>query len=417
MAGKLRTGYADADIVVDENSALIHGSFGYSTASISSTETKIVASDAASSDFFGISVAAGNGRIVIGSPNDDDNSALQSGSAYLFDLDGNELVKMTASDPVQNDQFGGSVAIGNDRIVVGAPGVLSGRGAAYVFDFHGNQLFKILASDGAGADRFGYSVAVGCERIVVGAYEDDDDGDGSGSAYIYDLNGTLINKITASDGSTFASFGFSVAIGNGRIVVGARTATIGSNNFQGAAYIFDLDGNEIKKINTTNGASYDYFGTSVAIGNGRIVVGQTEDAGPGKAYVYDLNGNLINEITASDVATQAGYGIGAEFGNSVAVNSGRIVVGSWRYSIDPTTNFRSGAIYVYDLDGNDEIAKITSSDASIDDRFGNSVAVGSGKIVAGAYIENPGGLADAGSAYIFDAPQTYDTYIEKILGH
>lgn len=417
MAGKLRSGYDDTDIVVNENSELVHGSFGYSTASTSSTETKIVASDAASFDGFGAAVAAGNGRIVIGSPNDDDNGALASGSAYLFDLDGNELVKMTASDAAQSDQLGTSVAIGNGRIVAGAEGVLSGRGAAYVFDFEGNQLFKILASDGASSDRFGHSVAVGCGRIVIGAYEDDDGGSSAGSAYIYDLSGTLINKITASDGSAFASFGYSVAIGNGRIVVGARTATIGGNDFQGAVYIFDLDGNEIKKLNTTNGASYDYFGTSVAIGSGRIVVGQTEDAGPGTVYVYDLNGNLINEIAASDAATQASYGIGAEFGNSLAVHSGRIVVGSWRYSLNPSSNFRCGAIYIYDLDGNDEIAIVTASDAASDDRFGNSVAVGSGKIVAGAFFEDPSSINGAGSAYIFDAPQTYDTYIEKTLGY
>ena len=45
---------------------------------------------------------------------------------------------------------------------------------------------KITASDGASSDRFGGSVAVGSGRIVVGAYDDDDNGGSSGSAYIYE---------------------------------------------------------------------------------------------------------------------------------------------------------------------------------------------------------------------------------------
>ena len=45
---------------------------------------------------------------------------------------------------------------------------------------------KITASDGAAYDYFGQSVAVGSGRIVVGAYQDDDNGSNSGSAYIYE---------------------------------------------------------------------------------------------------------------------------------------------------------------------------------------------------------------------------------------
>jgi hypothetical protein len=49
-------------------------------------------------------------------------------------------------------------------------------------------LAKITASDGVASDFFGHSVAVGSGRIVVGAYADDDNGTNSGSAYIYSLS-------------------------------------------------------------------------------------------------------------------------------------------------------------------------------------------------------------------------------------
>ena len=72
------------------------------------------------------------------------------------------------------------------------------------------------------------------------------------------------NKITASDGASSDLFGFSVAVGNGRIVVGAY----GDGSFSGSAYIFDLDGTQLAKITASDGAAGDYFGISVAVGNG-----------------------------------------------------------------------------------------------------------------------------------------------------
>ena len=146
-----------------------------------SNETKITASDGASGDNFGISVAVGSGRIVVGARLDGDNGT-NSGSAYIFDLDGNQLTKITASDGAGGERFGYSVAVGSGRIVVGAY-LDDNNGSAYIFDLDGNQLTKITASDGAGGDFFGRSVAVGSGRIVVGAYGDDN----KGSAYIFNL--------------------------------------------------------------------------------------------------------------------------------------------------------------------------------------------------------------------------------------
>ena len=253
----------------------------------------ITASDAASGDDFGFSVAVGSGRIVVGAHGNDDNG-VASGSAYIFDLDGNEVGIITASDGAANDNFGRSVSVGSGRIVVGAEGRDYGsnnmQGAAYIFDLNGNQLGIITASDGADSDRFGYTVAVGSGRIVVGANWDDDNGSISGSAYIYDLSGNQLAKITPSDGALGDEFG-SVAVGSGRIVVGAPRKNIGSNSDQGAAYIFDLDGNEVGIITASDGADSDYFGYSVAVGNGRIVAGAHNNhingVDFGSAYIYN----------------------------------------------------------------------------------------------------------------------------------
>src|SRR6056300_1022542 len=283
------------NLVFGDKGEIGNSSFAYSeAATVASTENKITASDAAAADTFGTSVAVGCGKIVVGAYGDDDNGS-GSGSAYIFDLDGTQLTKITASDGAASDQFGTSVAVGCGRIVVGAiydDDNGSSSGSVYIYNLDGTNETKITASDAATNDWFGYSVAVGCGRIVIGAYRDDDNGSLSGSAYIFDLDGTQLTKITASDGAADDRFGTSVAVGYGRIVVGAYADDdLGSDS--GSAYIFDLDGTQLAKITASDGAANDQFGWSVAIGNGRIVVGTPDDAdngsSSGSAYIYNTN--------------------------------------------------------------------------------------------------------------------------------
>jgi len=391
----------------------VHESF--SRVGVGTTENKkILASDGAANDFFGYSVAVGSGRIVAGAYGHNVGSNADQGSAYIFDLNGNQLGIITASDGAADDQFGFSVAVGNGRIVIGARnddiGSNLNQGSAYIFDLDGNQLGIITASNGAADDRFGSSVAVGCGRIVVGAYLDDVGSNvNQGSAYVFDLDGNQLGIITASDGANGDSFGYSVAVGNGRIVVGAPFHEVGSNNNQGSAYIFDLNGNQLGIITASDGAADDQFGFSVALGSGRIVVSSPfNDIGSnnnqGSAYIFDLNGNQLGIITASDGAAND------NFGRSVAVGSSKIVVGAYA---DDDNGGASGSAYIYDLDGTNEV-KITASDGAAVDWFGYSVAAGSGRIVVGASRDDDNGN-ESGSAYIFNLPQDQSSYFDEIL--
>jgi predicted amidohydrolase len=367
-----------------------------------SNENKITASDGAADDFFGGSVAVGNGRIVVGTIYGDSSQ----GSAYIYNLSGTQLAKITPSDGADNDRFGYSVAVGSGRIVVGSffdDDNGDASGSAYIYDLDGTNETKITASDGAGGDQFGHSVAVGNGRIVVGAHFDDDDGSKSGSAYIYDLDGTQLAKITASDGAASDNFGRSVAVGCGRIVVGA-SGDADNGNFSGSAYIFDLDGTQLAKITPSDGAVSDYFGESVAVGNGRIVVGAYGDddngSSSGSAYIFDLDGTQLAKITASDNA------VNDEFGLQVAIGNGRIVVGAKN---DGDNGSESGSAYIFDLDGT-QLAKITPSDGAASDFFGNSVAVGNGRIVVGASGDDNDNGFNSGSAYIYETPRVYTPY-------
>jgi hypothetical protein len=416
-------------------------------------------------DQFGKSVAVGCGRIVAGAYLDDYwdptsgySSAdwhLNQGSVYIHDLSGTLITKLqnpaaafTGDTPQNNnDQFGWSVAVGSDKIVVGAPlkdgssGQTNDAGRAYVFDLDGNNRIQLhVSSDisprtGSG-DKFGWSVAVGCGRIVVGAPLEDLESfatiNNTGAVYIFDLDGNLITRIIGNPAVVNDNFGHSVAVGSGRIVVGAPYNDIDSNNGNaGRAYIFDLNGNQIKSLTATVRAGGEEFGVSVAAGSGRIVVGARIDStttlGNGAAYIYDLDGNEINKIKSSAAAYLE------LFGTSVAVGSGRIVVGAPLAGFDSTLGWTGGSTSygtcsVFDLEG----ALIDTLDAddktSTGENFGTSVAAGSGRIVVGdPFLNSPvtsaaddgntnisigDSIDKAGGIYIHDTPLTAKHHLD-----
>ncbi|CAK0870733.1 unnamed protein product [Prorocentrum cordatum] len=179
-----------------------------------------------------VAVSSDGARVVVGAFYDDDQGD-RSGSAYVFDgTTGERLLKLVASDGAASDHFGISVAVSSDgaRVVVGAKGdddQGNNAGSAYVLDgTTGERLLKLLANDGAAGDEFGYSVAVSSDgaRVVVGAAGDEDQGDRSGSAYVFDgTTGERLLKLLASDGAAGDEFGISVSVSSdgARVVVGA----------------------------------------------------------------------------------------------------------------------------------------------------------------------------------------------------
>ena len=281
-----------------------------------STAAKLTASDGAADDYFGSSIAVDGDTIVVGAVYDEDNIS-NSGSAYVFTKPANgwattsTAAKLTASDGAADDHFGLSVAVHGNTIVVGAhydDDNGSASGSAYVFTKPANgwattsTAAKLTASDGAAYDEFGFSVAVHGNTIVVGAWQDDDNGSNSGSAYVFtkptDGWGTTSTaaKLTASDGATNDHFGLSVAVHGDNMVVGAWYDDDNGIN-SGSVYVFTKPANgwattsTATKLTTSDGAAEDSFGFSVAVDGDTIVVGALRDddngTDSGSAYVYE----------------------------------------------------------------------------------------------------------------------------------
>ena len=376
---------------------------------------KLLASDGATVDRFGFSVAVSSDRIVVGAHLDDDNGT-DSGSVYVFEPDGAggwTETKLTASDGAAVDQFGWSVAVSGDRIVVGAiqdDDLGDDSGSVYVFEPDGAGGWtetKLTASDGAAVDRFGISAAVSGDRIVVGAYLDDDLGASSGSVYVYEPDGTggwTETKLTASDGAPGGDeFGISVAVSGDRIVVGAHLDDDNGGS-SGAVYVYEPDGAggwTETKLTASDGAAVDRFGWSVAVSGDRIVVGAhlDDDLGDisGSVYVFEPDG--AGGWTETKLLTSDGAAADV-FGWSVAVSGDRIVVGAIQ---DDDLGDDSGSAYVFEPDGAGGWAetKLTASDGAPAERFGWSVAMSGDRIVVGADGDDDNGT-NSGSAYVFD---------------
>ena len=407
-------------------------------------EQKLLASDGAAGDAFGrivsFSGTPGNEVAIVGALNDDDNGT-NSGSAYIYRRSGASWVqeaKLLASDGAASDYFGIYVWIsgtpGNEVAIVGAfqdddNGFNSG--SAYIYRFNGVSWVeeqKLIASDGAADDRYGSSVSIsgtpGNEIAIVGAFFHDDNTTNSGSAYIYRFNGVSWveeQKLLASDGAAGDSFGFSVSFSdtpeNEVAIIGAHTDN--DNGFQsGSAYIFRFNGVswvEEAKLLASDGAAMDLFGVSASIsgdsGNEIAIVGagahDANGADSGSAYIYRFNGvNWVEEakLLASDGAAGDNFGwvsisISSTLGNEVAI------VGAQGHD---DNGFNSGSAYIYRFNGVDwvEGQKLLASDGAAGDAFGGSVSIsgaaGNETAIVGALGDDDNGT-NSGSAYLFDA--------------
>ncbi|MEM9545274.1 MAG: hypothetical protein AAGA77_04840 [Bacteroidota bacterium] len=124
--------------------------------------------------------------IGIGAPGKD--------KAYVFDetTDVFTLIQsVVGTDVSTNDDFGTSIDISNEMLVIGAPEDDNGRGSAYLFEPNGGsweQIAKFNAGDRAENDKFGTSVAMKSSKIFIGTPFDDDQNTNGGSFYIMKKN-------------------------------------------------------------------------------------------------------------------------------------------------------------------------------------------------------------------------------------
>ena len=272
-------------------------------------QAKLVPADVDRDDGFGDAVSVDREVAVIGSPGDDDAGS-SSGSAYIYVRTGTawkQQVKLAPADLQRSDAFGTAVLVYRNTVIVGAPkhthsGVRF-AGAAYVFERNGDtwiQKTKLVADDAAKADNFGGSLAMSGNTVIVGSpLSDSDRGKDSGAAYVFVRDGEGWRqqaKLGPKDAKKADQFGSGVAISGSIVVVGAKTRDEGAPG-SGASYSFvRIEGRweERAKVLPRDPGQKVNYGEWVAISGNAVVVSSHNagNAGPESAhgvavYVYD----------------------------------------------------------------------------------------------------------------------------------
>jgi hypothetical protein len=222
------------------------GAVPAATAQCQSAESVTLASsDVHAFDEFGRGVDIDGTVAVVGAPRDENGY----GAAWVF------RARLTGTDTALGDEFGGEVAIEGDVVAVGArmPFPAERPGAVYVFERPGGgwtdmtQTAKLTASDGLANDNFGGAVDIDGGTIAVGAYLHNAPVSNTGAAYVYAApagawtDTTETAKLTASDGNAEDQFGISVSISGDAVIAGAdRDSDV---LYQaGSAYVFVMPG-------------------------------------------------------------------------------------------------------------------------------------------------------------------------------
>jgi hypothetical protein len=279
------------------------------------------------------------------------------------------------------------------------------------------QIAELTSPDPSVHGAFGIGLAADEDTVVVGTpYVNG----GLGAAYVYvEPPGGWVNMkptatLTASDANPYCYFGWSVSMQGDTIVVGAITANIGSNQAQGAVYIFvkPADGwhdmTETAKLTASDGAAGDSLGTSVAISNGTVVSGAYaattfgQNLYQGAAYVFvkPVGGWKSTTETAKLTASDAVQF--DDLGYAVAINDDTIVA----TAVAGYQN-RPGRAYVYvkPLTGwltSTQTAELTATDVIAQDYFAVSAVIRRDTIAVGSWF-GPS-YSGIGQVYVYVEP-------------
>ena len=267
------------------------------------------------------------------------------------------------------------------------------------------EIDKVSSGHGAPSSSFGGALAISGDLAIFGAITDNSNGTNAGAAYIYRFDGTQWveeAELLSDDGASFDFFGHSVAISGQTALIGAP------NGGAGSAYIFQYDGiawNQQAKLTASDAEVADQFGSAVAIADGVALVGayRDDDSGEnaGAAYVFLFDGKQWLQSTK---LLSASSNPGDEMGTSIAFDGTTLMIGA---PGNTTFNTDPGKVHVYSYDPLGQPSQWTDQATlqaihfNSQNWFGASIALDNGRAIIGTPGENLNGSL-SGAAYIFD---------------
>ena len=411
-------------------------------------KNRLEASDAAVSDNFGFASALDISYALVGSPNANSNSNADVGKAYLYKKNfflgtySEDQVLMSTLDN-GNMNFGYSVSIGRNVLMVGAPnhsynpgsGFKEKAGTVFFYNYSEitekwgvvngsiyNENSKI--QPGTANDQFGFSMDIDISNnwCIIGSPQQL--ANGNGKADIYEnVTGTWTHRktLTASDGAGGDNFGVSVRINDENTF-----AFVGADNHdsaKGAVYIYKKnhpnanDWGQYQKIVSLDQRINSYFGKSIGVNGSTLLIGSPNGGNfSGAAYEVTYSSGTgkwgtqsgSDYLPSSDKIVALDASANDQYGYSVDVYENFGVIGS--KSTDMSGNVDTGSAYIIINTGEgywEESKQVNPDDLDVQDEYGISVAIFGRSIVIGSWLsegDQGGDPAHAGSAYIFNLP-------------
>jgi len=407
--------------------------------SVWSQQDMLSQSDGLENDNFGRTVAiSGDGNtVLIGANNKTVQGKSSQGAAYIFtrsDSVWSEQAILTASDGVENDNFGRPVTISADgtTALIGANNKTVGgnlsQGAAYVFVRSGSDWSlqtMLAADDGVEGDYFGSALAIsadGTSALISASSKAVAEKPAQGAVYVFGRTGQAWSQptiLTADDGAEGDYFGFSLALSadGGTALIGAYNKTVQENQAQGGSYIFvrtGLDWNQQAVLNGNDSSGGDYFGFAVSLssdGSTALIGAYNKTIGEiisqGVAYVFsraDVTWSQQARLIASAGTENDYFG----FSGSISADGTTALIGAHNKTIDGKAS--QGAAYVFTRVGAiwQQEARLTAADGAESDYFGYSLAISADGNTAliGSYNKSIEGKASQGAAYVFSRSGT-----------
>lgn len=348
--------------------------FIYSIDFADTIETKVYPDDGTEMDYYGFATAINHNTAIVGAYGSKDKGQ-NSGSVYIYttnattfpyyddgttpwtfvqklvvehweercNKEGCEYVEVN-DHQAENGQFGYSLAVWGDTIVVGAhrqEAQHAGGGGVYIYQKASSGLWTtkqvLSADDGHAYHYFGYSTAIYDDTIILGAAGDEHGGVSSGSAYVYEYDGEYdawfqVAKLTTSSAQAFDNFGAAVDVYKKYAVIGATgDTTLGTD--AGAAFVYVRFGTWVQeyKLVASDGDQKHYFGCSVSVYEDTVAVGAYQGHGhwdyAGAVYIYTVNADgiwtLQSKVVAHDGMSED------KFGWSLSLYKDTVVVGAY----------------------------------------------------------------------------------------
>ncbi|MBL8189005.1 MAG: hypothetical protein JNK38_13425 [Acidobacteria bacterium] len=378
-------------------------------------QSKLTPGSPATGQLFGRIIAAYGDWAVFAQPNKTVGTNSEQGTVYVYLRSGNSWTLMqtlTASDGALGDNFGCSVVLNQNYMIIGAYGKNAAAGndvgAAYVFARIGSlwqEQQKLTPNDGQANFRFGTSVAINSDTIFVGASQAFTPiSTNAGAVYTFTLSGfTWVQqqKLTAFDATAQVGFGGNISVSGTSLAVTTSYSPF-NNTPPGAVYLFTQSGGVWfyqQKLTSPDPQSLPAanYGHAISMSGNTLAVGGERGFINEKVYVYVLSGSvwaLQQTVTAPDSDSVA-------FGSGVALEGNRLVIGCEQDMILSAQD--RGSAYVFERTGGvwNLRQKLIAADGVTTDRFGGKVALSSDTIIVGAWQADIPGGQNQGAEYIF----------------